>query len=170
MHFHRPCGSPGNKCRRTRAEQGVTNRKEKKQLVEKGCAHGIIVYANGEPVGWCQYGPSAEFPRIDNSRKYRTLASRNAKGKLWRITCFAVLKKYRKRGVASVALNAALQAIRNKGGGLVEAYPINRWLSRAFGNESTHGTASMFRKAGFKTVVPFGATRFSSHLLMRRRV
>jgi GNAT superfamily N-acetyltransferase len=154
----------------TRAERGVRNRKEKRALIEKGCAHGIIVYANGEPVGWCQYGPSEELPRIDNSRKYQALAPKHGKRKLWRITCFAVLKKYRKRGVASAGLKAALQAIRDKGGGLVEAYPINRWLTRAFGNESTHGTASMFRKAGFKTVVSFGSTRFSSHLLMRRTV
>jgi hypothetical protein len=52
----------------------------------------------------------------------------------------------------------------------VEAYPISRWESHAFGNESTHGTASMFEKAGFKKAAPFGSTRFSSHVLMRRRV
>ena len=111
-----------------------------------------------------------ELPRIDNSRKYRALSPKHARGKFWRITCFAVLKKYRKRGVASAALRAALEAIRKKGGGLVEAYPIDRWLTRAFGNESTNGTASMFRKVGFKTVASFGATRFSSHLLMRKTV
>ena len=170
MHFHRPRGLPKCKQLPTRAERGVRNRKEKRALVEKGCAHGIIVYANGEPAGWCQYGPSEELPRIDNSRKYLALAPKHPKRKLWRITCFAVLKKYRKRGVASAGLRAALQAVRDKGGGLVEAYPINCWLTRAFGNESTHGTVSMFRKARFKTVAPFGSTRFSSHLLMRRTV
>jgi GNAT superfamily N-acetyltransferase len=170
MHFQRPCGLPKSQWLRTRTERGVRNRREKKALVEKGCAHGILVYANGEPVGWCQYGPSEELPRIDNSRKYRHLAPCPGTQKLWRITCFAVLKEYRKRRVASAALHAALEAIRNKGGGLVEAYPINRWLSRAFGNESTHGTASMFEKAGFKPVVPLGGTRFSSHVLMRRTV
>jgi hypothetical protein len=72
--------------------------------------------------------------------------------------------------VASAALKAALEAIRNKGGGLVEAYPITRWETRAFGNESTHDTASMFEKAGFKAVAPFGSTRFSTHVLMRKTV
>ena len=170
MHFHRPHGLPKSKHLRTRAERGVRNRREKRALLEKGCSHGIIVYAEGEPVGWCQYGPREELPRIDNSRKYRGLAPEADKGKLWRVTCFAVLKKYRKRGVASAGLKAALEAIRKKGGGLVEAYPINRWETRAFGNESTPGTASMFTTAGFKTVAPFGSTKFSSHLLMRRIV
>jgi GNAT superfamily N-acetyltransferase len=170
MHFHRARGLPKNQWLRTRAERAVRNRREKKELVDRGCSHGILVYAKGEPVGWCQYGPREELPRIDNSRKYRELASKARTAKLWRITCFAVLKPYRKRGVAGAALQAALGAIRQKGGGLVEAYPITRWKSGTFGNESTHGTASMFKKAGFKVVVPFGRTRFSSHVLMRRRI
>ena len=170
MHFHRPRGLPRNQWLRTRVERGVRNRREKRKLLEKGCAHGILVYADGQPVGWCQYGSREELPRIDNSRKYREFAGKEGTKKLWRITCFAVLKNYRRRGVASAALKAALEAIRNKGGGLVEAYPITRWESRAFGNESTHGTASMFKKAGFKVVAPFGSTRFSSHVLMRRTV
>ena len=147
----------------------MRNRRHKRALVEQGCAHGILVYANGEPVGWCQYGPREELPRIDNKRAYQGLAPQGPE-KLWRITCFAVLKPYRKRGVAYAALRAALEAIRRRGGGLVEAYPITRWLARAFGNESTHGTESMFVKAGFQRVGPFGSTRYSSHVLMRKTV
>ena len=169
MHFHRPCGLPKNQWLRTRAERGVRNRREKKELVDRGLSHGILVYAQGEPVGWCQYGPREELPRIDNSRKYRGLAPKGS-AKLWRITCFAVLKQHRTCGVASAALKAALEAIKKKGGGLVEAYPITRWESYAFGNESTHGTASMFKKQGFKIVAPIGSTRFSTHVLMRRAV
>ena len=170
MHFHRPCGLPRGKWLRTRAERGVRNRRAKKALVDQGCAHGILVYAKGEPVGWCQYGPSEELPRIDNSRIYRALEPADGEQKLWRITCFAVLKSHRKQGVARAALKAALDAIKKRGGGVVEAYPITRWLSRAFGNESTHGTASMFKKAGFKTAATYGSTRFSTHVLMRRTV
>jgi len=170
MHFQRPCGLPRSEWLRTRSERGARNKRQKKALVDRGCAHGILVYADGEPVGWCQYGASQELPRVDNSRKYRTLAREIGSQKLWRITCFAVPKEYRKRGVASAALKAALEAIKKKGGGLVEGYPITRWETRSFGNESTHGTASMFKKAGFKAVAPFGKTRFSSHVLMRRTV
>lgn len=169
MHFQRPRSLPKEQWLPTRAARGKRNRRQKQALVKQGCAHGILVYAKGEPVGWCQYGPREELPRIDNQRIYRGLAPDSTQ-RLWRITCFAVLKPYRRRGVASAALQAALEAIRRQGGGLVEAYPITRWLSRAFGNESTHGTESMFVKAGFKAVAPFGSTRFSSHVLMRRTV
>jgi GNAT superfamily N-acetyltransferase len=170
MHFHRPCALPKTEWLPTRTERGVRNRRQKKELVETGCAHGILVYADGQPVGWCQFGPREELPRIDNSRKYKKLASEAASARLWRVTCFAVLKRYRRRGVASAALNAALEAIRRKGGGLVEAYPLTRWQTGTFGNESTHGTFSTFNKAGFQNIAPFGRTRFSAHVLVRRTV
>src|ERR1700694_2524135 len=50
---------------RTRAEVGVRNHHDKKLLVDQGRAHGILVYANGEAIGWCQYGPGDELPLID---------------------------------------------------------------------------------------------------------
>ena len=52
MHFQRPRTLPKGQRRRTRAERGVRNRRQKKELVEHGLAHGILVYAKGEPVGW----------------------------------------------------------------------------------------------------------------------
>lgn len=170
MHFHRPCALPKSEWLPTRSQRAVRNQRQKRELVACDRSHGVLVYLNEEPVGWCQFGPSDELPRIANSRKYKTLALVRTTRKLWRITCFVVLRDFRKKGVASAALQAALASIKANGGGLVEAYPINRWLRRAFGNESTHGTASMFARQGFKRVAPFGSTRFSSHLLMRRTV
>jgi len=80
--------------------------------------------------------------------------------------------------VASAALEGALESIRTKGGGVVEAYPMIPWeeLCRArvrrcghapaFGNSSTHGTPSMFEKQGFKVVGPYGL----SNVVVRRMV
>jgi len=118
MHFHRPHALPKSERLRTRAERAERNRGQKKELVQKGCAHGIIVYAAGEPVGWCQFGRKEELPRMDNARTYRERAPEAEKdAALWRIPCFAVLKEHRKRGAASFALGAALEAIRGRGGG-----------------------------------------------------
>lgn len=169
MHFHRPRSLPKSEWLPTRAQRAVRNRRQKRELVQRGCAHGILVYANGEPVGWCQFGSREELPRIDNGKKYRRLHLPQP-ATLWRITCFAVLKPYRRLGVASIALQAAVAAIQRRGGGLVEAYPIDWCLPRTFGNESTHGTMSMFKKAGFQPVAKLGATRFSSHVLVRKLV
>jgi len=146
----------------SRVKRAVRNRKEKRELVENGTSHGILVFLQGEPVGWCQYGSKEELPRLDNTRGHRGLAPEGDMTRLWRITCFVVDPKYRKRGVASAALKAALEAIRNKGGGLVEAYPIVRWGAY----REYLGTASMFQKEGFKIVAPFG----KNNVVMQRKI
>lgn len=61
MLFQRGCHLPKSKFP-TRADHQVRNLAEKKRLVQQGRAHGILVYADGEPVGWCQYGPVDELP------------------------------------------------------------------------------------------------------------
>lgn len=152
----------------TRAAISVVNRREKKSLVEKGQAHGIMVYDNGEPVGWCQYGLKEELPRIDNRQKYRKLATQDTtNNKLWRITCFVVEKNHRRRGVASTALRAALESIKKNGGGLVEAYPVSKTDQGL--NYLYSGTVTMFEKAGFKTVAPLAEGRTPT-VVMRRTV
>jgi len=161
MYNHRPGPLPesnwmGPKARKAR------NRREKRELVDKGSAHGILVYSDGEPVGWCQYGPKEELPRINNRHGYRKLASEEGDKRVWRITCFVVDKRYRRSGVASTGLRAALKAIERKGGGLVEAYPIARWDAYT----KYLGTVSMFQREGFETVAPFG----NSNVLMRRAI
>lgn len=152
---------------RTRAERAVRNHQQKAKLVEKGRAHGILLYANGEPVGWCQYGPREELPRVDNGQKYRRLALEDGTERLWRITCFVVDKKYRRKGVASAALEVALEAIRKKGGGVVEAYPVSKTDQGS--NYIYSGTVTMFEKAGFKTVAPLGEGRTTT-VVMRRTI
>jgi len=168
MHHHvESYSAPENAQPRTRAERAVRNRRQKEKLVRNGRAHGVIVYANREPVGWCQYGPREELPQVDQSRNYRNLAPTDEKKKLWRITCFVVDKKYRKSGAASTALKSALEAIRRKGGGLVEAIPVSK-TDQGLGYMYT-GTISMFQKAGFKTVGPFGTGRTTT-VVMRRTI
>ncbi len=159
--------APENRQPRTRAERAVRNRQQKERLVKNGQAHGVIVYANGEPVGWCQYGPREELPRVEHSRNYPNPAQKDKMEKLWRITCFVVDKNYRKSGVARTALKAALESIRNKGGGLVEAIPVGK-TDQGPGYMCT-GTASMFEKAGFKIIGPFGTGRTTT-VLMRRTI
>ncbi len=124
------------------------------------------MYANGDPVGWCQYGPREELTRIDNMRTYRAPDAKIEPGKFWRITCFVVVRTFRGRGIACAALADALESIKRNGGGIVEVYPVANWEGKSFGNMSTHGTVSMFKEAGFKRVAPFGNT----NVAMRKKI
>src|SRR5436309_12369081 len=168
MHHHvESYSEPENARPRTRAERAVRNRRQKETLVRNGRAHGVIVYANRVPVGWCQCAPREELPRVDHVRNYRNLVPTDEKRKLWRITCFVVDKNYRKRGVASTALKAVLEGIRNKSGGLVEAIPVSK-TDQGPGYMYT-GTVSMFQKAGFKLVGLFRTGRTTT-VVMRRTI
>ena len=113
-------------------------------------------------MGWCQYGYVHELPRFDANRDNRRLPQDVGEPPVWRITCFTVDQRHRGRGVAGIALKAATEAIRKRGGGIVEAYPtVRRGAYREY-----LGTISMFQKAGFEVVAPFG----KNNVVMRRTI
>src|SRR2546427_10230600 len=122
----------------------------------------MLAHTRDDRVVGCQPGPGEALPRFDNCPSYRRPARESGAKRLWRITCFTVDRKHRQRGVASAALKAAMQAIRDEGGGIVEAYPIIRWGAY----REYLGTVSMFQKEGFEVVAPFG----ESNVVMRRSV
>ena len=122
------------------------NRAEKEALVQAGRAHAALVYDGGDCLGWCQFGPPAELPRIKNLAAYRAAAPTLAD---WRITCLFVAKAHRGKGVASAALTGALAEIARLGGGLTEAFPEDTTGRKASASFLFNGNLSMFEAAGF---------------------
>ena len=112
MGFH-----PEGVGRGTTADQ---NRDAKREHIRKGTVHQILVYDGDQCVGWCQYGAPAELPNIKNPKAYEKELSELPD---WRIGCIFTDKGHRGEGVARAAVAGALEAIREAGGGLVEAYP-----------------------------------------------
>ena len=190
MAFHRN-PPPSRRQFRTRAEVSIQYHRAKRALLEQGRANGILVYADDEPVGWCQYGTSDELL----ARK----GTPDPGEPVWRITCFVVSRRHRRKGVAAVALHAALESIRRQGGGLVEAFPVASWTHGhdgssipidvpgvglvgpawgGFGNVSTSGVMSMFEKEGFVPVAVCGSTSgrvrdtgaLGDHVVMHKRI
>jgi GNAT superfamily N-acetyltransferase len=114
-----------------------------KELVHSGQAHGILVYADGKPVGWCHFGRADEVPLERDGKIPEHMFARDPSTQ-WRITCLTTLMKYRRQGVASTALAAAVAAIRKHGGGWIEATPMAfphhdptvAQLRRTFGHRS----------------------------------
>jgi len=148
MFFH----VSGAWARRT-AEQ---NRKEKEALVNAGKAHGILVYHDGEPIGWCQFGPRDELPRIDSMRGYEPVG----KGNSWRITCFFIDRDHRKRGVAKEALRAALAVMKSHGVKRVEAYPVDTAKRKYPPSLMYRGSLRLFEGFGFEKVGKLGKNRY----------
>jgi GNAT superfamily N-acetyltransferase len=96
------------------------NREAKRAHVANGTVHQVLVYDGDECVGWCQFGPPAEVATIKNAAAYQKELVDLPD---WRIGCIFTGSRHRRQGVARAGLAAALSAIREAGGGVVEAYP-----------------------------------------------
>jgi GNAT superfamily N-acetyltransferase len=130
-----------------RPRTAAQNRSDKECRVREGRAHAALVYDGVDCVGWCQFGPPDELPRIKHGRTYREGLVALPE---WRITCFFVDKAYRGRGVASAALEGALQEIARLGGGTVESYPEAIDGRTVSGSFLHNATVSMFERLGFE--------------------
>jgi hypothetical protein len=96
------------------------NRAAKRAHVDDRTVHQILVYTDGECVGWIQYGPPAEVATIKNPKAYeKELVDLPD----WRIGCVFTGSGHRRQGVARAGLAGVLSAIGEAGGGVVEAYP-----------------------------------------------
>lgn len=96
------------------------NQARKRSRVLDGTAHAALVFDGTRCVGWAQFGPPAEVPRV----KGRAAAEKGGHDLPdWRIGCCYVGKGHRRQGVTAAALAGALDLIRDMGGGTVEGYP-----------------------------------------------
>jgi GNAT superfamily N-acetyltransferase len=146
------------------AEKGTipeANRGYKERLVREGKAHAALVFDGDVAIGWCQYGIPAELPNIYHRKE---VEAGDAVAPDYRLTCFFVDRRYRRNGVAAVALNGALDLIAQAGGGVVEAYPQDTHGKKTSASFLYSCTRSLFERAGFDYERPKG----KNHCVMRR--
>jgi GNAT superfamily N-acetyltransferase len=127
-----------------------SNRDLKCRLVEEGLAHAALVFDGDEAVAWAQYGRPEELPNIHHRQEYEAGLVRPPN---YRVTCIFVDRRYRRHGVATLALRGALDLIAKAGGGVVEGYPHDmskqpkgKQMSSSF---LYNGTRNMYEEAGF---------------------
>ncbi len=142
---------------------GGQTRSEKERRVREGRAHAALVYDGSACVGWCQFGPTDELPRIKHRRAYMEGLTALPD---WRITCFFIDRDYRRKGVASAALKGALREIGRLGGGTVESYPEDVTGRSVSGSFLYNATVSMFEQQGFRRTRRLG----KNHWVVTRQV
>ena len=140
-----------------------TGRACKERLVQARKAHAALVFDGDDAVGWCQFGPPSELPRIFHRKEYEAglVALPD-----YRITCIFSDRNHRRDGVATAALGGALDLIAGAGGGVVEAYPQDTAGKKVPATFLYSGTRSMFENAGFGYERPKG----KNHCVMRKTV
>jgi GNAT superfamily N-acetyltransferase len=154
--FHRETHSappPAGAEKGSRDAAWIRTRALKERLVREGRAHAALVFDGDGAVAWCQYGTPEELPGINHRKEY--LAGLDMLPD-YRLTCFFVDRKYRRTGVAAVALRGALGLIAQAGGGVVEAYPQDTDGEKVSASYLYNGTRSLFEQAGFSYIRPKG--------------
>ena len=68
---------------------------------------------------------------------------------VWSVSCFYIRKGYRRRGVTSALITAALEVAKQAGAPALEAYPLDANLTPS---ASHTGYISTFKRARFKVV------------------
>lgn len=129
---------------------GAKAKRLTKGLILSGQMTGLLAYAGASPVGWCSYGPRADFPRLETAKAYQ----REDTGGVWSVNCFFIDKEYRRMGLAAEMLSAALKFMKKKKVKMVEAYPTpltqdGKKLPAAF---VWTGPLSIFENAGFQII------------------
>ena len=115
------------------------------ELVESGPPPGLLAFDGDLAVGWCQLTPRHALPWLDRAWRLKRVDDLP----VWSISCFYIRKGYRKRGVTSALIKAAIAAAKRAGAAALEAYPLDADLTPS----SSHtGYASTFARLGFKIV------------------
>lgn len=134
--------------------KGMENRQMHKTMVTSGVVTGLLAYWHGEVVGWVAVEPRAAYDKLAHSRVLKSVDAQA----VWSITCFFVARKFRRKGIAVEMIKAAVEHVGRHGGRIVEGYPVDAKENSPAPFIFT-GTASAFRKAGFKEVARNTPTR-----------
>ena len=135
------------------ASKGEANRRAFKKLVAGGNTPGILAYREQQPVGWCAVEPRQAYPRFERSRILKPVDEQQ----VWSVTCFFIHRSARRQGLSVALLGQAAQHVAQRGGSILEGYPVDKEDSPPVFVWT--GTASAFRKAGFSEVARRSPTR-----------
>ena len=135
------------------------NRAAFREVVERGPSPGLLAFDGAVAVGWCQLTPRDAVPWLDRTWRLKRVDD----VPVWSLSCLYVRKGYRRRGITSVLIVAALQAAERANAPALEAYPFDADVSPS---ASGTGYASTFARAGFRTV----ARRSPERPIMRREL
>lgn len=121
------------------------NKEAFREIVKRGPPPGLLAFDGDLAVGWCQITPRDSLPWLDRVWRLKRVDD----VPVWSLSCFYVRKGYRKRGVCSALIAAALKEAKDASAAALEAYPLDAELTPS---ASGTGYASTFARAGFKTV------------------
>lgn len=125
-----------------------------KGLVEGGQVPGLLLYGDGQVMGWCSICPRETFLALERSRVYTRVDAQP----VWSLVCFFVARPFRRKGIMRHLLAGALAYAKEQGATIVEGYPRD-FSGKQSSASGYRGIASTFREAGFVEVARASATQ-----------
>jgi GNAT superfamily N-acetyltransferase len=124
---------------------------------------GLVAYIEDQPAAWVAAEPRTAYPKLRTTRVPWSGRSENKDDDgVWAVTCFAVRKGYRARGLTYPLARATVDFARGRGARAIEAYPMITQPGKEITWGEVHvGTRQVFEDAGFAQV---------SHPTLRRVV
>lgn len=135
--------------------RGDVNKTAMREIVERGRIPGILLYKEGQPVGWCSIAPRDEFPRLNRSPLLKPVDDEP----VWSIVCFYVAQTFRHQGINGKLLEAALAYAKNQGVKVVEGYPLDTDRKDYPAPSAWTGFLPTFQRNGFAEVLRRKVTR-----------
>ena len=121
------------------------NRAAFRRVVKRGPPPGLVAFDGDVAVGWCQLTPRKALPWLDRTWRLRSVDD----APVWVLSCLYVRIGYRRKGVTSQLIAAALKAAKRANAPAVEAYPLD---ADASPSATGTGFSSTFARAGFKVI------------------
>ncbi len=136
--------------------KGEDNRAALRRIVDSGDPPGLLAYVDNDPAGWVSLSPRAQFPRLAGSRILAPIDDLP----VWSIVCFFIQRGYRRQGLMSALIRAAVDYATSRGAAMLEAYPIEQKQGKQTADTFVYtGLASAFRQSGFTEVGRRSPTR-----------
>jgi GNAT superfamily N-acetyltransferase len=126
-----------------------------KKIIMAGQEPGILAYADGKPIGWCAIAPRETYPSLERSNVLKRVDD----SPVWSVTCFYVARGYRRKGITTQLLEAAIRFARRHSARIVEGYPIDTGGEKRNTVSVFTGVVSTFADAGFVEVERRSPTR-----------
>lgn len=115
---------------------------------------GLVAYVDDDPAGWVAVEPRTAYPKLRTSRVPWAGRAEDKDGDgVWAVTCFAVRKSYRGRGLTYPLARATIDFARQRGARALEAYPMITQPDKEITWGELHvGARQVFADAGFEEV------------------
>jgi GNAT superfamily N-acetyltransferase len=136
-------------------QQGDKNRKAMKDIVDSGEVPGILAYRDQVPVGWCSVAPRERYGSLERSPVLKRLDDRP----VWSIVCFFIARDCRGEGIAEQLAKGAVDYVREQGGSVIEAYPVQPRSGQVPPISSFMGLPVIYERAGFVEIARPSKTR-----------